>query len=90
MSAQLDQGVHIDEIDLKLRLAVLKPLHVKWVTNFYNHATSEASKKVIESEWQSLVIRDTIRLALSGLPTIDHFHDIALIIEINNSEPDFG
>ena len=33
---QLDEGVNIDAVDVKLRLTTLKPLHAQWVVDFYN------------------------------------------------------
>ena len=63
------------EIDIKLRLSLLKPLHAEWVTDFYNYMTSGAAKKVIESGWVSSGIRDVVRLGLSELPSIDPFQD---------------
>ena len=64
-------------------------MHAEWVTDFYNHMTSGAAKKVIESGWASSGIRDAVRLGLSELPSIDPFQDIAPMMEINVSEPDF-
>ena len=49
VSAQFHNGVPVDEIDVKLHLSHLKPLNVEWVRDFYNHMTSEATKKVIGS-----------------------------------------
>ena len=51
VSSQLDKGVPIAEIDIKLRLSLLKPLHADWITDLYNYMTSEAAKKIIESGW---------------------------------------
>ena len=43
--AQLDKGVIINEIDIKLRLSLMKPLHAGWLVNFYNHITSGAKEE---------------------------------------------
>ena len=53
VSAQLDKGIAIDEINIKLRLSLLKPLHAEWLVDFYNHMTSGAAKKKIDSGWAS-------------------------------------
>ena len=45
--AELDKGVIINEIDIKLRLSLIKPLHAGWLFNFYNHMTSGAKKKFL-------------------------------------------
>ena len=47
VSAELDNGVPVDEIDIKFRLSLLKPLHAGWITEFYNQMTSEAARKVV-------------------------------------------
>ena len=43
--AQLDKGAIINEIDIKLRLSLMKPLHAGWLVNFYNHITSGAKEE---------------------------------------------
>ena len=40
ISLQLEKGVPIDEIDVKLRLLLIKPLHAEWMTHFYNLMTT--------------------------------------------------
>ena len=64
VSAQLDKGVPIAEIDIKLRFSLLKPLDAVWITDLYNYMISEAAKKIIESGWVSAGIRDANRLGL--------------------------
>ena len=77
ISLQLEKGVPIDEIDVKLRLSLIKPLHAEWITQFYNQMTSPESKKIIESGWLAAGIRDATRLGLSNLPSIDPFEEIS-------------
>ena len=71
MSAKLDKGIAIDEIDIKLRLSLLKPLHAEWLVDFYNHMTSGAAKKIIDSGWASSGIEDAINMGMDSLPSID-------------------
>ena len=77
ISLQVEKGVPIDEIDVKLRLSLIKPLHAEWMTHFYNQMTTPESKQVIKSGWLAAGIRDAIRLGLSNLPSIDPFEEIA-------------
>ena len=49
ISSELEAGTPIGEIDVKLRLSILKPLHAGWVVDFYNHITSAAGKSLIEN-----------------------------------------
>ena len=62
MSAQLDKVIAIDEIDIKLRLSLLIPLHAEWFVDSYNHMTSGAEKKIIDSGWASSGIEDAINM----------------------------
>ena len=90
MSAQLDKGIAIDEIDIKLRLSPLKPLHAEWLIDFYNHMTSGAAKKIINSGWTLSGIEDAINMSLNSLPSIDPISDIApMMVELNESRPPF-
>ena len=82
ISLQLEKGVPIDEIDVKLRLSLIKPLHTEWMTHFYNEMTTPESKKDIESGWLAAAIRDAIRLGLSNLLSIDLFKEIAPIKDV--------
>ena len=77
ISLQLEKGVPIDEIDIKLHQSLMKPLHAEWITNFYNHMTTLELKKVIESSWLSSGVQDAIRSGLNKLSSIDPFDDIA-------------
>ena len=40
ISKQIDEGVNIDAVNVKLRLTTLKPLHAQWVVDFYNEMTT--------------------------------------------------
>ena len=82
ISLRLEKGVPIDQIDIKLGLSLMKPLHAEWVTNFYNHITTLESKKIIKSGWLSSGVPDAIRLGLNKLPSNDPFGDIAPMTDI--------
>ena len=60
MSARLDKGIAIDEVDIKLSLSLLKLLHAEWLVDIYNHMTSGAANKIIDSGWASSGIEDAI------------------------------
>ena len=38
---QLDDGKLIEEIDVKLQLTTLKPLHADWLVELYNEMNDE-------------------------------------------------
>jgi hypothetical protein len=85
ISKQLDEGVEIDAVDVKLRLSTLKPLHAQWVVDFYNEMTSSKGKSIIEGGWRAAGITDAIRLGSKNLPPIDPFHDIDPLLVDDNA-----
>ena len=87
ITKQLDEGASLEEVNVKLRLSVLKPLHAGWLIDFYNQMTSEEGKKVIHSGWRAAGIRDALRLGLNQLPSLDPFIDIDPMLEEMNVEP---
>ena len=46
ISKQLDVGIRLDEIVIKLQLSLLKPLHAAWIVDFYNEMTSVKGKEI--------------------------------------------
>ena len=61
----------MDDIEVKLKLSVLKPLHAGWLIDAYDHLTSEAGRKIIANGWQSAGTTSAISKGVQGLPTID-------------------
>ena len=73
---ELEKGTPLDDIEVKLKLSVLKPLHAGWLIDAYNHLTSEAGRKIIANGWQSAGITSAISKGVQGLPTLDPFDTI--------------
>ena len=73
---QLDDGKDLEEIDVKLQLTTLKPLHAQWLTEFYNHMTTNEGKKVILNGWKASGIREAIDEGYDTLHELDPFQDI--------------
>ena len=38
----LQAGVKVENINIEFKLTTIKPLHAKWIVDYYNHITSEA------------------------------------------------
>ena len=57
---QLDAGIPFEEVDIKLRLSVMKPVHTHWMIKMYSHMTTGEGKKNIESGWRSAGIKDAV------------------------------
>ena len=72
----MDPVKSIEEIDIDLKLSVLKSLHASWLTELFNHMTSPAGKAVSLKGWEVAVITDAVKKGTSGLPSLDTFHDI--------------
>ena len=73
---ELEKGTPLDDIEVKLKLSVLKPLHACWLIDAYDHLTSEAGRKIIANRWQSAGITSAISKGVQGLPTLDPFDTI--------------
>ena len=43
---ELEDGIALDDIEIKLLLSVLKPLYASWLVDLYNYMTSEKGKKL--------------------------------------------
>ena len=76
VSKHLAAGIILEEIYMKLRLFLIKPIHAEWWLDFYNHRTSSKAKEIIESEWRVAGIADAIRMGLRVFSSIDPFKDI--------------
>ena len=72
----MDAGIPLEEVDVKLRLCVMKPVHAYWMVDLYNHMTTGEGKKNIESRWKAAGIQDAVKLGLKNLPSVDPFSDI--------------
>ena len=66
----------MEDIDVQLRLSLLKPLHASWLVDLYNEFTSSKGKDIIISGWRASGILDALKLGSVGLPSIDPFDDI--------------
>ena len=47
ITASLEKGLAMDEIDLKTPLTNIKPLHAKLVMNLYDEITSAKRKEIV-------------------------------------------
>ena len=72
----LDSGKAIADIEVKVPLSVMEPLHGCWLIEMYNELTSARCKKVIKSGWERSGKLDSITLGSKKLPKLDPFADI--------------
>ena len=83
---QLDAEIPLEEVDVKLRLSVMKPVHVHWMVELYNHMVTGESKKNTESRWRAAGIQDPVKLGLKNLSTVDSFSDIYPMLDDPRSD----
>ena len=76
---QLSLGENVEEIKIEFRLTTFKPLHAKWLVEYYNEITSENGSSVIINGWKAAGIYNAIKAGSSGLQSIDRFEDIHLL-----------
>ena len=67
----------MEDINIQFRLSVIKPLHAKWLVEYYNHISSKAGTEVIVNGSKLAGIYDAIRSGKSSLQSIDPFNDVA-------------
>ena len=75
----MDARKSMEEIDIDLKLLVLKPLHASWLIELFDHMTLPVSKAVSLKAWEVAGITDAVKKGTSGLPSLDPFHDIDLL-----------
>ena len=76
ITKQMDDGKAVEEVDVKLQLTRLKPFHAEWLTELYNHMTTQEGIDIIMSGWKSAGILQAIRTGPANLERLDPFSDI--------------
>ena len=78
---QLVEGKEIDQVDVVLRLSVLKPLHAKWIVECYDDVTSGKGNDVIANGWKSAGIMEAPKRGKNGFGDLDPFSDSDPLME---------
>ena len=73
--SQLDSGVVLDDVDVDLRLSVLKPIHATWIVSMYNHLSSSEGRQSIAKGWKKAGVTDVVGVS-KQLPPEDPFEDL--------------
>ena len=71
---QLDSGVALDDVDVDMRLSVLKPIHATWLVSMFNHLSSSEGRISIAKGWKKAGISEVIDG--KELPPEDPFEDL--------------
>ena len=72
---ELSLGKKIEDINIQFCLTTLKPLHAKWLLEFYNHITSETGAEIILNGWKAAGIYDALKMGNSALPSLNLFQN---------------
>ena len=72
---QMEATGNDDDIEVDLRLSVLKPLHATWLVSLYNHLTSSDGKRHLMKGWEKAGVAGVAR-GETSLPSEDPFKDI--------------
>ena len=67
----------VEVIEMKFQLTEIKPIHANWISQFYNHMSTDEGSKVIINSWKKSGISDAVTGGSSSLPSLDPFQDIA-------------
>ena len=60
----LDAGKQLQDIDVTLRLLLLKPCHAERLIEYYNHITTKAAQNVIQSGWKVAGITEALQVGV--------------------------
>ena len=76
IAAQLDEGKGIENVEVQLKLSVLKPVHAQWIMDLFNYFTSEKGREVISNVWKAAFITEALSSGSDGLEPLDPFQAI--------------
>ena len=75
IQSQLDSGMVLDDVDVDLRLSVLKPIHETWIVSTYNHFSSSEGRQSIAKRWKKAGVTDVVSGSKKLAPE-DPFEDL--------------
>ena len=83
IAGELDRGIPLDDIEIKLGLSVLKPVHAKWLMDTFNFMKSHAGSEVISNGWKTTGITEAPSIGLNDLESLDLFEYIDPLVKLN-------
>ena len=75
----MDEGIGLEDIDIRFQQTTMKPLHANWLIDLYNKLTSPRARDVIIGGWKKSGIWDAVKLCSRGLPSINPIKEIELM-----------
>ena len=80
ISLALENGDKLENINIPFKITVLKPLHAKWLVEFYNHITSGEKREIITRGFERAGITHALELGSSNLPELDPFVEFLTLV----------
>ena len=81
------------DVKVNVKLTIIKPLHAKWLSEFYNYINSSDGQEITRNGWLRARITDAIKMGNSKLPSRDPFLDICcdidFVVKENPSQVEF-
>jgi len=84
-NSQLSLGKKAEEVEMKFPLTTIKPIHANWITQFYNHMSTEEGVKIIINVWKASGIFDAVAGGSANLPAINPFQDISPLAPVSQA-----
>ena len=75
IQSQLDSGMVLNDVDVDLRLSVLKPIHATRIVSMYNHFSSSEGRQSTAKKWKKAGVTDVVS-GSKKLPPEDPFEDL--------------
>ena len=85
----LENGCEAIDAKGHVKLTIMKPLHAKWLSEFYNYINSSGGQEITRNGWLRAGITDAIKVGSSKLTSLDPFLDIEFVINENSSHVEF-
>ena len=87
VKSELDKGKKkIEEIDISMKLPILKTLNAKWFIDLYNYMTPPDYQAASLKGWKVAGITEVVHKGLNGWLSLDPFHDIDPLSFTPNAE----
>ncbi len=65
---QIENGTNLDEVNVDLRLSVIKPLHAQWLVNMYNFFSESKGREIVLKGWKKAGITGLLDGTTALLP----------------------
>ena len=70
---KMNKDTDVEQIDVQMKLSVMKPLHASWLIELYNYKISSAGREMCMKRWEKSGIYNAAIKGINGLPSLDTF-----------------